>query len=89
MTKYNQEIESQMLHFYSSLKEKAKRHYASIEAQKLGYGGKKYISILLGISQKTIRKGDTELKSPTYNDEISPFRQRKKGGGGVFFCPTS
>ena len=52
MTRYNQEIESQMLTFYSQLKERGRRLYASIEAKKVGHGGKLYMSNLLKISQK-------------------------------------
>jgi hypothetical protein len=55
-TKYNQETESQILTFYSQLKEREKRLYTSIEAKKVGYGGKLCMGNLLGISQKTIRK---------------------------------
>lgn len=86
MTKYNQETEALMILFYSRLKEKEKRHYASLEAKKLGYGGKLYIGALLGISQKTIRKGDKELKDPKLYDEISIGKQRRLGGGRAFFC---
>ncbi len=48
-----------MLRYYSGLKEKDRRHYAALEAQKLGYGGKRYISGLLDVSRKTILKGET------------------------------
>jgi len=58
MKKYNQATEKLTLLFYSRLKESEKRHYASLEAKKLGHGGKLYTGMLLGISQKTIRKGD-------------------------------
>lgn len=63
MIRYNKETENAMLLFFSRLKEKERRHYASLEAEKLGYGGKKYIGNLLKISQKTIRKGEVESKT--------------------------
>lgn len=89
MTKYNQETESLMILFYSNLKEREKRHFASLEAKKLGYGGKLYIGTLLGISQKTIRKGDKELQNPKLFNEVSVGKQRRTGGGRTFFCPPS
>jgi hypothetical protein len=85
MKKYSQEIEKNMLLYYSSLGEKEKRHYSSIEAQKLGYGGKNYISKLLHISQKTIRKGDAELRDITLYSSIPIGKQRRAGGGRPFF----
>jgi hypothetical protein len=89
MTKYNQKTESQMLTFYSQLKERQKRLYASIEAKKVGYGGKLYIGNLLGISQKTIRKADNELKNPDLLAQVKPGKQRRPGGGRNFFCPVT
>jgi len=44
---YSKEIEAQMLKVHKSLSEKDRRHYAAIEATKLGYGGGTYISRLL------------------------------------------
>jgi hypothetical protein len=81
MTKYNQDIEIKMLLYYSRLSERCRRHYASIEASKLGYGGKKYIGKLLSISQKTIRKADAELSNESLYESVSNERQRKVGGG--------
>lgn len=89
MTRYNQEIESQMLTFYSQLKERERRLYASIEAKKMGHGGKLYISNLLGISQKTIRKADNELKASDLLTQIEPGKQRRSGGGRIFFCSVT
>jgi hypothetical protein len=50
---YDQEIESIMLNYYLSLPEKAQRHYAAVEAAKLGHGGISYISDLFGCSRQT------------------------------------
>ena len=89
MTKHNQETESQILTFYSQLKEREKRLYASLEAKKLGYGGKLYIGNLLGISQKTIRKADNELKNPDLLTQTEQGKQRRSGGGRIFFCSVT
>jgi len=39
------------------LSEKDRRQYAAIEAEKLGFGGKMYISKLLSMSRRTLNKG--------------------------------
>lgn len=51
-----------MVYLFSVMEEKHKRHYASVEAIKLGHGGIKYISNLFGMSQKALERGIKELK---------------------------
>ena len=77
---YCEEIESEMLKFYTSLSEKDKRRYAAIEAKKIGHGGIKYISELFGCHRNTITGGKNEIK----NIEPEKFNNqgiREKGGG--------
>ena len=62
MKKYSAKIESDMKNVFNRLNEKDKRRYAAVEVNKLGHGGKKYISELLGITPKTISKGQLELE---------------------------
>lgn len=62
MERYSQEIESKMRLFFNSLNERDSRRYAAIEAYKLGYGGISYMSEILGLDDKTIKKGIDELK---------------------------
>jgi len=81
VTKYNQEIEVAMQLHYSQLNQKDKRHYAAVEAMKLGYGGQKYISDLLGISPYCIRVGIIEISHPEILAEIPVGKQRRPGGG--------
>ncbi len=81
MTKYNQEIEGQMLLHFSQLNEKDKRLYSGTEALKLGYGGQKYISELFSISDNRVRSGMRELLNPELLDEIPEGKMRRKGGG--------
>ena len=81
MTKYKQKIETQMILYFSQLSEKDQRHYAAIEAIKLGYGGKKYISDLFNISESRIRRGEKELNNPVLYSEIPTGKQRRSGGG--------
>ena len=75
MVTYPSLVKKRMKSFYRSLNERDRRHYAAIEALKLGHGGVDYISQVLKCDQKTISKGIAELES-----EILPTdRQRKKG----------
>ena len=78
MQKYNKKIEDQMVAFYNNLQEKDKRHYAAVEAIKLGYGGIKYISSLLSCTRQTIYKAIDELKE---NNLLPSGRSRNKGAG--------
>jgi len=60
--KYTEELEILMYRYYFSLSEKDKRHYAAVEAAKLGYGGINYIAELFGCNRDTITAGLEELK---------------------------
>lgn len=62
MQRYSKVVESDMLYVFSLMDEKAQRHYAAIEAIKLGHGGISYISSLFGMSEKTISRGMEEIK---------------------------
>lgn len=88
MTRYDQVTEQMMLRYYRGLPEKQRRHYAAQEAQKLGYGGKSYISGLLKISRKTILKGEAELQCIDLYAQIPVGKQRRDGGGWKKFCST-
>jgi len=60
--KYPENIERSMQYFYMSLSEKDKRHYAAVEAEKLGHGGINYIAELFKCSRQTVYDGLAELK---------------------------
>ena len=77
-TKYPEEIEQKMRAFFESLDEKDRRQYAGIEAIKLGHGGQKYISSVLGCSPHTIMVGTIEINNDT---ETPEDRIRRPGGG--------
>lgn len=68
-------IEDDMIMFYESLDEKSGRHYASLEAKKLGNGGIKYISKLLGLSTRTIRNGIKELEKKASSRVVSEEKE--------------
>jgi hypothetical protein len=75
---YSSEIEAQMRNFYNSLSEKDRRRYAAIEATKFGHGGASYIRRLFSCDDRTISRGQQELKSGISGENQ---RIRKLGGG--------
>ena len=78
ITAYPAAIEAQMQRYYQSLSEKDRRRYAGIEAAKLGYGGIKYISQLLGCDYGAIKFGMREL---TDEAALNRVGMRQAGGG--------
>jgi predicted HTH transcriptional regulator len=79
--KYSVEVEALMVINFNRLSEKERRHCASLEVIKLGYGSKNYIQKLFGVSQKTIERGILELENTDLYDQIAPGKQRRSGGG--------
>lgn len=78
MQSYPPEVETQMQRLYTSLSEKDRRRYAAVEALKLGWGGKTYISQLFGCDDEAMQLGAQEL----HDDEaLANPRIRKPGGG--------
>ena len=76
---YPEDVLSQMRKYHSQLPERSRRHYAAVEAAKLGHGGISYISAQLTVDRKTILRGKKEL---ALGLEILPDgRQRMTGGG--------
>ena len=78
MQPYSSEIEQRMQQFYQSLSEKERRRYAAVEALKLGWGGKSYISQLLGCDDEAMQLGLNELAQP---EALAMKRIRREGGG--------
>ena len=76
-TRYNEDVERSMLAFYASLDERARRHYAAIEAVKLEHGGINYIADLSNCSARTVRRGLDELGQ---SNSLPVGKARKKGG---------
>ena len=70
-------VKAAIILFFSILNEKQKRLYAGLESLKLGHGGDKIISELIGIDVHTVSKGRKELISGKIDNE----RIRCKGGG--------
>jgi hypothetical protein len=78
--KYPPEVEEAMRGLFESLAERERRHYAAVEAAKLGRGGLTYLATVLGCDVKTIRRGQRErVQLPP----LPPGRSRKKGADGT------
>ena len=71
------ELKAAIIIFFSILNEKQRRLYAGLESLKIGRGGDKIISDLLGINIKTVNKGKKEL----LGDTIKIDTIRDSGGG--------
>jgi len=71
------ELKAAIIIFFSILNEKQRRLYAGLESMKIGQGGDKEISQLLGINIKTVTKGRQEL----FDEKINIETIRSTGGG--------
>lgn len=72
-----EEIKAAIVLFSSLLNEKQRRLYAGLEAMKMGHGGDRRLSDLLGIDVQTVAQGRSEL----ITGEIERDRVRAAGGG--------
>jgi len=59
---YTSQQQEDMKCFYNSLNEKDRRHYAALEANRLGHGGIEYVASVLHCSRNTIKSGMDEIK---------------------------
>ncbi|MEZ4850910.1 MAG: hypothetical protein R3B93_20280 [Bacteroidia bacterium] len=75
MNPYSPEVETCMRRLFNNLNERDRRHYAAVEAMRLGHGGIQYISQLLVIDPKTIRIGITELKKTSLSANESAEKE--------------
>ena len=78
---YPENVEEMMITFYKSLPEKDRRHYAALEALKLGRGGTNYVSRVLRLDKKILIKAKGELMSPMSLEQVPSGKQRRPGGG--------
>ena len=76
--RYLPEVEVAMRRFFEALPERQRRHYAAIEAVKLGHGALRYLARVLDCDEKTIRRGKQELVGAV---SLPSGRSRKKGEG--------
>ena len=77
--RFSEDMERRTVGFYQSLSEKDRRRFAAIEAQRLGYGGVKYIAELFGCSERTIERAALELED--LPNDPAAGRIRRPGAG--------
>lgn len=66
-----------------SFNEFERRHWAALEAMKIGWGGISIVATALRISPNTIRKGVREIAAGQADADRSPENKRiRKAGGG-------
>ena len=65
-----------MQRLFRNLNERDRRHYAAVEAMRLGHGGIGYISQLFVIDPKTIKQGIEELKKTHFSKDGSAGREQ-------------
>ena len=77
--RYAPHIEDRMRALERTLSEKDSRHFAALEAVRLGHGGIEYVAEVLGCSTRTIERGIEELDQ--LPDDPAAGRVRRPGGG--------
>ena len=70
----------QMNLLLSRLGEAERRWYAAVEANRLGRGGVGLVARIIGLDEKTIRRGQEEVAGSLADAPIKR-RQRRPGGG--------
>jgi len=76
---YDSAFLEKQLKYYSSLPEKQRRHFLSMEHERLGRGSKRYLSRVFQCDRKTINRGLQELAATNYHCDYS--RHWAVGGG--------
>ncbi len=69
----------QMNLLLSRLDEQQRRWYVAVEANRIGYGGVRWLSQITGLDEKTIQRGQGELER---NFADRPTDQVRSEGGG-------
>ena len=75
----DRERHQQMALFASRLDERQRRWYAALEADRVGYGGDRLLAQIVGVDEKTIRRGRAELAASLA--DVPMTRVRRVGGG--------
>ena len=76
---YTENVIEIMRTYLSKLPERLRREYAAVESRKFGHGGINYVSEILQMDRKTIRRGRKEVDGLL--ECAAANRQRKPGGG--------
>ena len=75
----NHKQHQQMNLLLSRLDEQQRRWYVGVEAEKLGHGGIRYLSLITGLDEKTIVRGRDEMAEQL---RLRPTDAVRQPGGG-------
>lgn len=75
----NQQIHQQMNLLLSRLDEQQRRWYVAVEANRIGRGGVRLLSLISGMDEKTIQRGQQEIEQGLAE---RPSAQVRLSGGG-------
>lgn len=75
----NQKLHRQINLLLSRLDEQQRRWYVAVEANRIGHGGVHLLSLVTGLDEKTIQRGQEELEQGFV--ERPAERVRLSGGG--------
>jgi len=75
----NKQFHQQMNLLLSRLDEQQRRWYVAVEANRMGHGGVHLLSLITGLDEKTIQRGQQEVKQGLSE---RPVTQTRLTGGG-------
>ena len=75
----NQQLHQQMNLLLSRLDEQQRRWYVAVEANRVGHGGVRWLSLITGLDEKTIQRGQQESEQGLTE---RPSVQIRVSGGG-------
>ena len=76
----NQERHRELIRLFRQLDERQRRLFAARESNRIGYGGDRLLSLVIGMNVRTIRKGRRELAA--LSDEASHTPRVRSPGAG-------
>lgn len=75
----NRQFHQQINLLLSRLDEQQRRWYAAVEANRIGHGGVRLLSLISGMDEKTIQRGQQEIEQGLTERPSAQIRLR--GGG--------
>ena len=75
----NKQIHQQMNLLLSRLDEQQRRWYVAVEANRIGHGSLRLLSLITGMNEKTIQRGQQEIEQGLAE---RPSAQIRLSGGG-------
>ena len=76
----NKQLHQQMNLLLSRLDEQQRRWYVAVEANRIGHGGLRLLSLITGMNEKTIQRGQQEIEQGLAE---RPSTRIRVSGGGV------